>query len=331
MHINPPEFCRESLSCPPRVYLSSRVFIREQAHGYSRCPLSHNPARLFALSQPRVSQPRPREPAGHILCPPDDPLACLCGSCIPSLSLSSTTRCAWLVPAISCPAVAWPPAGPLVLALENGVRNQDLGAGVLGKQSVTRGVSQLTARKLRVCWAELLPAITAVCTELNLSARCVSSSHPPPHGSFEHLACPSLSPRQRHASAPTQLPGRFHRQRAAPAIRAVSLQPQKQPHGPENGLPRRHPSRLISQPQSCELSRCCLHSKLALSQSARHPGILLTSQVLFAYRKAHCSCRKVMWVWTSVVSGTRQVSCPKNLPSPLLAPHWNPSCLPSPD
>ena len=97
------------------------------------------------------------------------------------------------------------------------------------------------------------------------------------------------------------------RQRAAPAIRAVSLQPQKQPHGLENGLPRRHPSRLILQPQSCELSRCCLHSKLALSQSARHPGILLISQVtLFAYRKAHCLCRKVMWVWTSVVSGTRQ-------------------------
>lgn len=133
------------ISCPPRVYLSSRVFIREQAHGYSCCPLSHNPVRLclFCPSPGCPSLVR-GDHAGHILCPPDDPLSCFCGSCIPSLSLSSTTRCAWLIPAVSCPAGAWSPVGPLVLALENGVRNQDLGAGVLGKQSVTRGVSQLT-------------------------------------------------------------------------------------------------------------------------------------------------------------------------------------------
>lgn len=120
------------LSC---VYLSSRVFIREQDHGYSCCPLSHNPVRLclFCPSPGCPSLVR-GDRAGHILCPPDDPLSCFCGSCIPSLSLSSTTRCAWLIPAVSCPAGAWSPAGPLVLALENGVRNQDLGAGVLGKQ-----------------------------------------------------------------------------------------------------------------------------------------------------------------------------------------------------
>ena len=48
------------------------------------------------------------------------------------------------------PALAWSPAGPLVLAFENGVRNQDLGAGVLREQSGTRSVSRLTKQGNRV-------------------------------------------------------------------------------------------------------------------------------------------------------------------------------------
>lgn len=83
--------------------------------------------------------------AGHIRCPPDDPRSRLCGSCTPPLSLCST-RCSWLIPAVS--AQPWSPTGPLALALENGVRNQDLGAGCSG------------------------------------SARWASSSPPPPRGSL---------------------------------------------------------------------------------------------------------------------------------------------------
>lgn len=51
--------------------------------------------------------------AGHIRCPPDDPRSRFCGSCTPPLSLSST-RCSWLIPAVSAqpwhglPQDPWP-------------------------------------------------------------------------------------------------------------------------------------------------------------------------------------------------------------------------------
>lgn len=239
------------------------MFTREQAHGYSCCPLSHNPAR------PCLSVPAPGVPAssaGTVLVTSGVPLMTHGrASVAPArLHFHSVARDApgsfrLFLPSPGLPQDPWPL--PWRTALETKI-------WVPGAQGVHAGP----------------PALLH------------------PHVGPSHPSSDTPGP-------PTRLHGPV-----SVKTRAVSLQPQKQRHRPKNRLPRRRPSRPVSQPQGCQLSHCCLPSfrKVARPQSACHPGSLLTSQVtLFAYSKAQCLCRKVLWFGQAQCQvAARRVSLP---------------------
>lgn len=109
--------------------------------------LSSNPT-LFILSQLRLLQLQPLGTVPATSCVPlTTPLSCFCGSCgvlfyFYFLARQDAPGSSWPFPAPAlesaisrrsrAPCIGASPAEAVVLALEHGVRNQDLGTGVLG-------------------------------------------------------------------------------------------------------------------------------------------------------------------------------------------------------